>query len=474
MSKGVTELWLRVPSSNGMIVYRPLPSQYEFHADPSKFRWYVGGMGAGKSLAGCVEALATAMAYPGSVGLVARWTHRELMNTTWRTLKSIIPRNLLARPIVESPQKCQIEIRAPDGRVSTIIGAGLSNMDAVFSMELAWAYLDEGSQVPAKHGNTLWKLIESRLRGPVGPYRAWVTGNPNGRDWLWRKFVGQGLRGYQMFRAPTRQNVHNPAGYDADLRRGADPNWVRRFLEAEFNEFEGAVYWNFRDGDHIIAPFEIPDHWPLFLAIDWGLADETAALVLAADEVGNVFVTQEYCRAERLISEQCADILGMLNGRKLDWSVIDPSANRREQSTGKSLLDQYREGGLSNLVEANNRLHDGIAAVQEMLRFDGERPHPVTHQPGSPRLHVFRTCPRLIDQFHSYLWGPDGKPVKGNDHLMDALRYGIVRKPHAAVPLEVVKMRPSARLFWDQIAAEAAGSSAPLPRIGAGAGGGWA
>lgn len=468
MGKHVAELWLRAPNGR---VYDPLPSQAAFHADDSRFRWYVGGMGAGKTLAGCVEAFLTALEYPGSYGLVARWTHRELMNTTWRTLKQVIPRRLV-HSIVESPQKCQIEIKASDGRISTILGAGLSNMDAVFSMELAWAYLDEGSQIPAKHGPYLWKLLESRLRGPIGPYRAWVTGNPNGRDWLWRKFEGQGLRGYKMFRAPTKQNTHNPVGYETDLRRGADPNWARRFLDAEFNEFEGAVYWGFRDADHIVAPFQIPDHWPHFLAIDWGLADETAALVFAANEAGDVFVVNEYCRAERLISEQCADILAMLNGRKTDWSVIDPSARRRDQATGTPLLDQYRAGGLANLVEANNRLPDGIAAVQELLKVDTERTHPVTGLQGSPRLHIFRSCPRLIDQFHSYRWGPDGNPVKGNDHLMDALRYGVVRKPHAAVPLEVVKMRPSAKRFWDDIAAEATGTE--LPKIGAGAGGGWA
>lgn len=473
MANGVSEIWLRVPTERGMIPYRPLPAQAEFHADDSKFRWLCGGVGSGKTRSGTVEAFLMSQAYPGSRGLVARWAWPELSRTTWRALKEIVPRQMIVSQ-TESAQKTEMRVRAPEGQISTIVGAGLSNMDAVFSDDYGWIYLDEASQIPAKHGPYLWKLLESRLRGPVGPYRAWVTGNPNGRDWVWRKFVGQGLKGYRLFRAPTKQNIYNPAGYDADLRRGADPNWVRRFLEAEFNEFEGAVYWGFRDADHIVAPFQIPDHWPHFLAIDWGLADETAALVFAANEAGDVFVTQEYCRAERLISEQCADILAMLNGRKTDWAVIDPSARRRDQATGTPLLDQYRAGGLANLVEANNRLPDGIAAVQELLKVDTERTHPVTGLQGSPRLHIFRSCPRLIDQFHSYRWGPDGNPVKGNDHLMDALRYGVVRKPHAAVPLEVVRRRPSADAFWRQIAAEAADPGGVLPKIGAGAGGGWA
>ncbi len=472
-SKGVTELWLRVPSANGMIHYKPLPAQMEFHSDTeTKHRWYCGGMGAGKTRAGTVEAFLMSQTYPGSRGLIARWTHGEMARTTWRAFKEIVPRQFIISS-TESPQKTEMKLRAPNGMVSTVIGAGLSNMDTVFSDDYGWIYLDEAGQIPAKHGPTLWKLIESRLRGPVGPYRSWLTGNPNGRDWVWRKFVGQGLKGYKLFRAPTRQNIHNPTGYDADLRRGADPNWVRRFLDAEFNEFEGAVYWNFTDAEHIVAPFEVPAHWPLFLAIDWGLADETAAIIFTADEFGNVFAAQEYYRAERLVSDVCKDILSMLGTRKTEWAVIDPSAKRRDQATGKPLLDQYREHGLTNLVEANRRLHDGIAIVQELLKVDSERPHPITGQPGSPRLHIFSSCQQLIGQIHDYRWGPDGNPMKGKDHLVDALRYGLVRRPHAAQPVDVVRIRPSAKAFWDSIAA-AENWGTETPRIGAGAGGGWA
>lgn len=37
--------------------YQPLPTQARFHASPAKFRAFVGGLGSGKTRAGCVEAL---------------------------------------------------------------------------------------------------------------------------------------------------------------------------------------------------------------------------------------------------------------------------------------------------------------------------------------------------------------------------------------------------------------------------------
>lgn len=420
---------------------------------------------SGKTVSGCIEAFLTAMEYPGSVGLVGRWCHRELMATTWDTLKLIVPRRLIHN-IAECPQKCLMDLYAPDGKISRIYGWPLSNVNSIYSLTLDWFYVDEGGQVPGNKGPALWSMLTARLRGTVGPLRGWLTGNPNGRDWIWKQFINQGYRGYKWVHAPTRLNLqHLPDGYEQDLRRTNSREWNRRFLDAEFNEFEGAIYWNWSQGVHVFKSFEVPDHWPRFLAMDWGLADPCAALLFASDERGNVFVLDEYYQAGQLVSDQCKAILAMCGGKPLDWAVIDPSAKGRDKATGKSLLDQYRENGL-HVVEANNRLFDGIALVQEALQVDPDREHPLTGALGSPRLHVSERCRHLQDEFAAYRWGPNGKPTKDADHALDALRYGLMRRPHAATPLQARVRRASADAFWRSVAAEAV---AGLPAIGAGA-----
>lgn len=431
---------------NGLI-YDPSDEQLAFHQSQAKHRWGVGGVGSGKSCAGCVEAFLTAMEYPGSEGLVGRWGYRDLTATTWRFLKKIVPRELVADSC-ESIQKTYLDLYAPEGKISRIWGWHLSNTDAIHSLELDWAFIDEADKIPLKHGPELWSLLDARLRGgpnKTGPLRMWVTGNPNGRDWLWRLFVQKGFREYQVIRMPTGSNSrYQPDGYEQRLRRTNSREWARRYLDAEFNEFEGAVLWNWDERVHVIDPFPVPKHWPLFLSVDPGMADACAALLLTSDEAGNVFVVNEYYDAGKTISQQCEAILRMVGARQVEWTVIDPSTRRRDEAVGTKRIDLYRQHGLPNVQEANNSLLDGIAVLQEGLQVEASRAHPVTQALGAPRFYVFRHCGQLRNEIGGWRWGPNGKPLEGDDHCLDAWRYGVMRRPHAAQRQESRVRNP----FW--------------------------
>src|SRR5881394_1550585 len=135
---------LRAPSGK---IYDPLPSQYQFHGAEEKFRFYVGGVGAGKTLANCVEAFTTAMSYPGSVGLLGRWSYKELEATTWDTLCRIVPRALVVSETC-SPQKALMVVRAPEGKLSRIYGWNLSNWKSLTSLNLDWYGIDEMTELP--------------------------------------------------------------------------------------------------------------------------------------------------------------------------------------------------------------------------------------------------------------------------------------------------------------------------------------
>ena len=49
--------------------YKPLPKQLEFHNLTNKYKLYCGGIGSGKSHAGCMEALYTMLSYPKALEL---------------------------------------------------------------------------------------------------------------------------------------------------------------------------------------------------------------------------------------------------------------------------------------------------------------------------------------------------------------------------------------------------------------------
>jgi hypothetical protein len=91
---------------------------------------------------------------------------------------------------------------------------------------------------------------------------------------------------------------------------------------------------------------------------------------------------------------------------------IDPASRARGQKDGEQLLALYRELGL-NLREADNAVEAGIAAVWQRL--------------STGRLKFFSHLAPLYAEFRIYRRDELGKVVKANDHLMDALRYRIMR-----------------------------------------------
>lgn len=87
--------------------------------------------------------------------------------------------------------------------------------------------------------------------------------------------------------------------------------------------------------------------------------------------------------------------------------IIDPSAT--------SLINLFKQNKVA-VKEADNAVIDGINLVLSWL--DDERIHIVEEK-----------CKNIIREFNSYIWdmkaqekGED-KPVKQNDHALDALRY---------------------------------------------------
>ena len=87
--------------------------------------------------------------------------------------------------------------------------------------------------------------------------------------------------------------------------------------------------------------------------------------------------------------------------------IIDPSAT--------SLINLFKQNKIA-VKEADNAVIDGINLVLNWL--DEERIHIVESR-----------CKNIIREFNSYIWDEkaqekgEDKPIKQNDHALDALRY---------------------------------------------------
>lgn len=168
----------------------------------------------------------------------------------------------------------------------------------------------------------------------------------------------------------------------------------------------GAIY-PVAEEDIIIPDMEIPVHWKRWYGMDVGW-NNTAACWFAYDGDNDVmYVTSDYKRGHLEPSVHAASIRA-----RGDWmrGVIDPASRGRSQSDGSQLINIYTEQGL-DLQFADNGVESGIFEVYERMT--------------TGRLKIFKSCQMLIDELRLYRRDDKGRVVKENDHIMDAMRYGV-------------------------------------------------
>jgi phage terminase large subunit-like protein len=157
-------------------------------------------------------------------------------------------------------------------------------------------------------------------------------------------------------------------------------------------------------------PFAIPDHYRRCFGMDFGWTNPTAAVFLAHDtERDIVYAYSEYAQSE--LAPQTH--VNNLHHMGADWipGACDPSGLQSDKGDGEQLLQKYAEHGL-NLTTADNAVETGLAEVYERML--------------TGRLKIFSTLSATLSERRMYARDEKGRVKKANDHLMDALRYGVV------------------------------------------------
>jgi len=162
------------------------------------------------------------------------------------------------------------------------------------------------------------------------------------------------------------------------------------------------------------TPFLLPDSWPQCFALDPGY-NVTAAVAMALDPATDtIYVWGTYRRAQATVSVNIAALQDLF-----PWQpgVVDPAAGGRNQSDGERIIDQYSDKGM-DLLPADNSVEAGILAVYDRLV--------------SGRLRFAAHLGELEYEFGVYRRDEKGRVVKEQDHLMDAVRYGVMTGIHMA------------------------------------------
>lgn len=441
----------------------PLPKQKLFlelalaQGSPKYIR-YLGGIGSGKTLIGCITILTWAVLYPGDY-LISRQFYPELITTTYKTFLEICPPELIVEHKVAERW---VKVRAAGGQLSNIFFRPLEEPDKLRSLNLSGFYIDEASQV----SEAAFMLLQGRLRGK-GLRKGILTTNSSGHDWGYKWFNKKDHLKTDSIKAqfvnivaPSTENRHLPAEYVQTLLESWSEERIRREIYADEDQFEGQIYSEFRRVVHVIKPFAIPASWKRVVGADHGYRNPTAWLWGAVDYDGNLYLYREFYQREWLIEEIVKGkgtepgVLTLMRipgtnpprYEQIEWAKIDPSTRAaRNEVGGRKISDfeLYVENLPSDfpLSPANNDVTAGIDKVKSYLKIN---PHT-----GKPRMYIFDTLTNTIDELENYRYqqltvAQQGRkneketPVKNNDHAMDALKYMVLGLPEAPIAMENV------------------------------------
>lgn len=459
------------------IPYNPLPKQREFHGDNAKYRAFGGGFGNGKTSGGCYEAFMLSMEYPGTEGLICRKTRPELKATT----QQVFFKGGGGDPSCDwtgCPPELIRKFNKTEGRLELVNGSvihfwPLDDPDKLTNLNLGWFMIDQAEEVP----EDMFLMLMGRLRRRNSPRKGIILFNPNGHDWIWKRFVRDEMKGHKLIHAKTYDNPHLPSDY-MDQFSAYPKAWRERFIEGSFEVFTGQIWPDFDADVHVIPPFDIPPWFEIVEGIDHGRRNPTAVLWAAFDDVGNCFIIDEHYEANQLVGHHAEKVL---ERRATRWgepmyTVIDASAAQEDPNTGRSVIDEYWDYGIYTMPSDRHK-PARINRVAEWLRLKPLWPHyrsgeiaPVPddwddydddHKPdyGYPHLYIFQNCVNLIEHVPQYKWKPkpptqeeDAKeePLKKDDHDVDALGYILMTRPQPAVrPRAASKMDPRTQRYWE-------------------------
>lgn len=431
--------------------FDPYPRQKEYLSSKTKVTALIAANRVGKS-----RGMAAGVTYHITGQYPAWWTGRRFVEATnwWvigvttESTRDILQKELLG------------DIGAPEGSPNGL-GTGLIPRDCIISVSKKQGVPNAVDTVYVKHvsggiGAIQFKSAEQgreKMQGvaltggawldeevPYDIYSEVLTRLTTTSGQLWLTFTP--LNGFTDLikkiqedaeKLPNFISVYSMTWDDAkhpDGRSHLSPEVLEQ-LEAAMlpHEREARKYGRPSAGSGVVFPFAQADitcrpflpekFWPRLIGLDPGYSGATAAVLAAHDpESDTIYIIAEYLRSREAVPIHASAI------RR--WGVIpivyDHAANQAQQGTGETVADMYRdEFGYTAererwdlMIKANKDWDAGYAKLYQMF--------------SEGRLVIFDTCHELLKELRNYVWaepkpGVKQKPVKKDDHLIDAMRY---------------------------------------------------
>ena len=436
------------------VIFKPNAGpQTDFLAAGEREVLYGGSAGGGKSYAMLADPLRF-MGHPAFSGLLLRHTTEELRELIFKS-QEMYPK--IWPGIKWSERKMQWT--APSG--ARLWMSYLDREDDVLryqGLAFSWIGFDELTQWPTPFA---WNYMRSRLRSTASdlPVYMRATTNPGGRGhhWVKKMFIDPASSGkpFDATDIETGEVLRYPAGHS----KAGKPLFKRRFiparlsdnpylaeqgdyeamllslpeqqrrqlLEGDWDIKEGAAFTEFNRHIHVVEPFAIPHNWVKFRACDYGYGSKSGVIWFAVSPSEQLVVYRELYVGKVLATDLADMILDAeAEDGSIRYGVLDSSLWHKRGDTGPSLAEQMIMKGCRWRPSDRSR-GSRVAGKNEV-----HRRLQVDEYTEEPRMVFFNTCHNLIAQLPALpidKRNPEDIDTTSEDHLYDALRYGIMSRP---------------------------------------------
>lgn len=438
--------------------YMPNPKQQQFHGLTAKYRGFCGGWGNGKTSGGCAEFFVRLMEYPGTNSIVARKTRPELRTTTWDMLVNGDTQPTgwrgIPKEVIKQYNRSELYIEFHNG--SKIHGLPLDDPKKLENYNLGLFMIDQAEEIE----EDIFLKFHGRLRQHNAPREGLLLFNPNGHNWLWKRFIDPRrqpgyARRYKVVEATPFDNPNLPADFLEQFET-LPKHWYERYVLGSHEVFTGQIFADFNPDIHIIDPFHIPQEWERWMCIDPGIRHEGCLSWCARDHEDNVYYYREHLESNQPVA-WWADTMYELESRS-DWGgrdeqeleiyrLIGSEAQQRSQTDGRTVKGVFEEEGVDDLEIADRDPLARISRITQRLRPRAGHLHPFGYVDehadtgdreahGAPTLYVFSDCEKLLEYLPQYRWRPQRsnfseedapeKPRKKDDHNIDCLGHILV------------------------------------------------
>ena len=440
------------------VIFSPNPGpQEQFLAASEREVLYGGSAGGGKSYAMLADPL-NFMQHPSFSGLLLRHTTEELRELIFKS-QELYPKVI---PGIKWSER-KMQWTAPSG--ARLWMSYLDRDEDVLryqGLAFSWIGFDELTQWATPYA---WNYMRSRLRSTALdlPVYMRATTNPGGpgHSWVKKMFIdpspyniafkatdietgevlkypaGHAKEGKALFKrrfipARLKDNPYLSETGDYEAMLLSLPEQQRKqLLDGDWDIKEGAAFTEFNRFIHVIEPFTIPNNWVKFRACDYGYGSYSGVLWFAVSPDEQLIVYRELYVSKVLATDLADKILDLeKDDGNIKYGVLDSSLWHKRGDTGPSLAEQMISRGC-RWRQSDRSKGSRVAGKNEI-----HRRLQVDEFTEQPRLVFFNTCLDLISQLPALPLdkkNPEDINTKSEDHLYDALRYGIMSRPRFSI-----------------------------------------